>query len=267
VLLAMLQWQEHTLLQQQGAPSVGVCAGYLMKAVPGIWLLCELACWSAGCIRQLKFAGTKAPPPPPPPPEAGAFFEATDTKAPPARASSQSELMAALNRGSDVTAGLKHVTSDMKTKAQKERAGTASVICNALLWLWPCVRVALKLNAVPGKRRSLTFPWLVGCPSVRLRLTRQRSAGAVPATTIKPQSKPPAAAPASMAPTKPAKAPVKMLQQKRWMIENHAGSGLVELTAEEVSIGHTVYVAACRDCVIQVRFTASRTCSHGKYHG
>lgn len=60
----------------------------------------------------------RAPPPPPPPPKAGIFFE---TKAAPSGGDDpRAGLMNALNRGSDVTSGLRKVTADMKTKNQKD---------------------------------------------------------------------------------------------------------------------------------------------------
>jgi hypothetical protein len=67
------------------------------------------------------------PPPPPPPPRPGQFFEdkpnASSAASTKSNASSQAELLAQLNRGSEVTSGLKKVTADMKTKNRADRTG------------------------------------------------------------------------------------------------------------------------------------------------
>lgn len=57
---------------------------------------------------------------------------------------------------------------------------------------------------------------------------------------------------------RPAGKPVKALQQKRWMLENHVACEPIVLGPEELSRDKTVYIAACRECVVQVRGRASR---------
>lgn len=71
-------------------------------------------------------SGPAAPPPPPPPPPPGMLLEklqAAGGGGGGGGADTRGALMSALNRGSDVTSGLRKVTADMKTKNQKDRSG------------------------------------------------------------------------------------------------------------------------------------------------
>ena len=53
-----------------------------------------------------------APPPPPPPPPAGAL----DISAPDPAKNARAEMLTALNKGEGVTAGLRKVTANQKTR-------------------------------------------------------------------------------------------------------------------------------------------------------
>ncbi|KAG7672272.1 hypothetical protein Ndes2526B_g06736 [Nannochloris sp. 'desiccata'] len=71
------------------------------------------------------------PPPPPPPPPPGSLIQpkqqpaaATTTPAAPSSSGTMAALFADINKGTAVTAGLKKVTDDMKTKNRSDRTGT-----------------------------------------------------------------------------------------------------------------------------------------------
>lgn len=92
------------------------------------------------CVGAAKNANRGPPPPAPPPPPPGTLLRPRDgngkidsspTAAPVAKSSSMAAVLADLNRGEAVTAGLRKVTDDMKSKNRKERnSSEAKVVSN-----------------------------------------------------------------------------------------------------------------------------------------
>jgi len=162
------------------------------------------------------------PPPPPPPPPPADFGANSDG----AGADSRAALFAEINRGLDVTKGLKRVTADMQTHKN------------------PALRQ--ESPVVPGAAGDQSKPTIPPKPS-------HLSNGSGTTTTTAPV---PAASPKKPATAAPEPPPVLTCEGgKKWIVEYHKGNK--NIVIEIADMRQVVYIYKCTDCVVQIKGKAN----------
>lgn len=159
------------------------------------------------------------PPPPPPPPPPADFGKNLDNAS--ADADARAALFAEINKGLDITKGLKKVTSDMQTHKNPALRTTAPV---------------------PGAAGDQHKPMIPPKPA-----HLSNGSGSTPS--------PPGAKKAG-APSGPEPTPVLMCEGgKKWLVEYHKGNR--NIVVEIADMRQVVYIYKCVDCVVQIKGKAN----------